>query len=183
MFALKTYLQSIAPLLGASGDALYERQRALVRMGVLHAGAGRGPGSGVKATPESIGMLLLSFLGTEGPAGTAEKTAALAQLSPSDGDRCPLTGQRSLIDAIVSILRSESLGRKVEDLTVSRTIGRATISFRDRPRGKVKTSTFGQASEDEGFYFVKAGLSGAVLNSVALDLSRDSNSDSEDSNG
>src|SRR5215475_5163773 len=60
--ALKTHLAKLARTLSVTEGALYERQRALVREGILESVPGHGRGSGVRATPESLGLLLISLL-------------------------------------------------------------------------------------------------------------------------
>jgi hypothetical protein len=62
MAGLKSFLYGVAPILGVSPAALYERQRALVNIGVLETTAGRGPGSGVPFTAENVAAILISLL-------------------------------------------------------------------------------------------------------------------------
>ena len=49
--SLKSTLPALGRILGMTPSALYERQKLLVLEGLLHAVPGRGPGSGVPATP------------------------------------------------------------------------------------------------------------------------------------
>ena len=62
MIGLKTYLSTLSPLLGQSEEILYERQRALVREGLLESVSGRGPGSGVRADEKALAVFLVSLL-------------------------------------------------------------------------------------------------------------------------
>jgi hypothetical protein len=62
MAGLKSFLFGAAPILGISPLALYERQRALVTLGVLKAAEGRGPGSGVPLTAHNIAAVVISLL-------------------------------------------------------------------------------------------------------------------------
>lgn len=79
MNSLKSIIPLLSDILGLSEHALYERQRALVRAGLLKATEGRGPGSGVKATPEAVAMLIISVLATDNLSDVALMTAALAR--------------------------------------------------------------------------------------------------------
>src|ERR1700730_12936218 len=58
--SLKAYMPPLARLLGVTPAMLYERQRSLVRAGLLDAGSGWGPGSGVRTTARSVALLLIS---------------------------------------------------------------------------------------------------------------------------
>ncbi len=59
--SLKSFLPVLSRILAEPADALYERQRALVREGLLESVPGHGTGSGVRATPESVAMLLIAW--------------------------------------------------------------------------------------------------------------------------
>ena len=93
--SLKSLIPLLAQTLETTPAALYERQRALVRAGLIAAEPGRGPGSGVRATPHSVAMLLLSLLATGSLSETEKQTKALANLKSKDG--CPITGKKFLV--------------------------------------------------------------------------------------
>ena len=59
MSSLKTSLHSLSPILGMTPAAIYERQRALVRLGALRALPGKGPGSGVELTAQNLATLVI----------------------------------------------------------------------------------------------------------------------------
>lgn len=65
--SLKTVLQEIAGSIGASWPMLYEHQKKLVEEGTLHSRPGRGPHSGVLATPETIALFFLTFAARRSP--------------------------------------------------------------------------------------------------------------------
>ena len=65
MAGLKSFLYGVAPILRVSPAALYERQRALVNIGVLETTTGRGPGSGVPFTAENVAAILISLLAAD----------------------------------------------------------------------------------------------------------------------
>jgi hypothetical protein len=82
MASLKSFLYGMAPVLGMSGAALYERQRVLVNLGALEATPGRGPGSGVPLTPENVAVVLISVLAAENLSDLDEGVAALCRATP-----------------------------------------------------------------------------------------------------
>ena len=65
MASLKSFLPELGECLRVSPLALYERQRVLVRLGVLTERKGRGPGSGVELTADAVAALLASLLITD----------------------------------------------------------------------------------------------------------------------
>jgi hypothetical protein len=117
--SLKALIPKLAGALGASPAALYERQRALVRAGLLHPLPGHGPGSGVRATPESVALLLIALLATSSLTETEEQTARIMNLK-SATKRCPLTGKRTFSTALGSVLASEHLAKRVQSIGVER---------------------------------------------------------------
>lgn len=108
MSSLTSLLPALAPILGLSEQALYERQRALVRMNLLPTPKGRGRGSGAQATPETVARLVTAVLATDNLSDTDERVQRLA-FAPFVGKRgevCPWTGARTFVDAL-SFLLSE----------------------------------------------------------------------------
>jgi hypothetical protein len=82
MAGLKAFLYGLAPILGMSGAALYERQRVLTTLGVLEAAQGRGPGSGVPLTAENAAAVIISILAAEALSDVNERVAALCNAVP-----------------------------------------------------------------------------------------------------
>ena len=76
--SLRSYLFKLSELLGLTPIALYERQRELVRAGLLHAEGTRGPGAGVRLSPEAVAVLLISVLATDSLSEVAERTREIA---------------------------------------------------------------------------------------------------------
>ena len=129
--SLKAYAPLLAWRLGTTPAALYERQRALVREGMLDQSAGRGPGSGVQVGPYPVALLLVAVLATDSLSETAEKVRifAAAKASPADG-LCPLTGEQTFVKAVARVLdRNQAHWRKIETITVRRTSGQGVIAF------------------------------------------------------
>ena len=76
--SLRSYLFKLSELLGLTPIALYERQRELVRAGLLHAEGTRGPGAGVRLSPEAVAVLLISVLATDSLSEVAKRTREIA---------------------------------------------------------------------------------------------------------
>lgn len=78
MSSLKKFLLDfVAPRLRLSPASLYERQRELVRGGLLPVREGRGPGSGVPLTPDTLATFIIGLLATDGLTDLVEHTSAL----------------------------------------------------------------------------------------------------------
>jgi hypothetical protein len=131
-YSLKAYAPFLASHLGTTPAAVYERQRALVRDGILDS-AGRGPGSGVQVGPYPVALLLVAVLATDSLSETAEKVRifAAAKASAADG-LCSLTGEETFAEALARVLDKDQLHwRKIQSITVRRTSGHAVIAFGD----------------------------------------------------
>src|SRR5262249_34293535 len=86
MPSLKSFLYGVAPIIGATGAALYERQRALVSIGALKSLPGRGPGSGVPLSAEAFAAILISVLATDNLSEVDERVARLLSTATDDMD-------------------------------------------------------------------------------------------------
>ncbi len=115
MQSLKSLLPQIAPVLGTTPYALYERQRALVRAGLLKARPGRGRGSGVEATSHALAILLISVTATSSLTEVPEATKIFANLKSEEG-KCPFTGKKTLGAAFTAVLDSEDLVNRAYSL-------------------------------------------------------------------
>ena len=170
-FSLKGYTPTLAGLLSTTPAALYERQRALVRAGLLDAGDGRGPGSGVRATAPSTALLLLSVLATEHLSETERRVSALAMMRPARSTRCPFTEMTTFVDAFAVLLSQLAKAALVSEVKVSRTADRAQILFRDlEDNRKPKISEFVGANSKEPAIAVVATLGAQVLLRIAKDV-------------
>jgi hypothetical protein len=105
-------IPKLAKWLKLSPAAIYERQRALMRAGLLESEPGRGPGSGVRATPKSVAMLLTALVASVFPSESAELTGKVAKLK-SDTKRCQFTGKKTFIDALSHALSSEEQAARI----------------------------------------------------------------------
>ncbi|MEP0322876.1 hypothetical protein [Bauldia litoralis] len=127
--SLKSQMPALARAFRMKADGLYERQRALVREGLLESKPGHGPGSGVRATPDSVAMLLISLLSSVNLTDTASSTREMAKAMPVDG-KCPFTGATNLRDALAKILSVPSLLDRMTRLSITGLAGSAEIGFR-----------------------------------------------------
>jgi hypothetical protein len=170
MTSLKGYIPALARHLGTTPAALYERQRALVRAGLLDQSEGRGPGSGVRATAPSVAMLLLAVLAADSLTETDGRIGAIAAAQPqSPQRRCRCTRAKSFLDALAAILVTSGLAAGVIEIEVSRTADRGRIKFYDAD-GTDKVSEFAGARVSEPDLSVSAKLSHNLLKRVADDV-------------
>jgi hypothetical protein len=99
---------------------------------------GRGPGSGVRASPETVFPLLLSVLITDNLSEIDQRVKQLATVMHRTGD-CKLTGSRSFGGAILEILSSVELASRVREITVQREHLEGWITWNERRRGYVNS--------------------------------------------
>lgn len=107
MAGLKSFLQVAAPVLGVTGAALYERQRALVGLGALKVQPGRGPGSGVPFTSENFAAIVVSLLATENLSEVDQRMFSLFDAVPDDINRYspdPSEGYPSFLSEVAALL-------------------------------------------------------------------------------
>lgn len=65
--SLKSALYDVAIATGITPDSLYRVQRDLVSSGILKPRPGRGPGSGVVATPGAIAVVVAHYMAERPP--------------------------------------------------------------------------------------------------------------------
>jgi hypothetical protein len=144
MSSLKSYCGPLSELLGMTLDGLYERARSLTHSGYLSGAAGRGPGSGVRATTRNVTKLLLSTLSSDALSEIDEKTRKLAGFKQVDG-KCPLTGELRFQNALEKLLSSSELSASVLGISVRREEMGARIAFTTGPDNRrLEYSDFGQ---------------------------------------
>jgi hypothetical protein len=107
MRSLKAFLPKIAGPLKMSPAALYERQRALMRLGILEGKEGWGPGSGVHLSAETLAALIASLLATDNLSEVDERVAYLLWAdSVGSGGHCAVTHAKTFGEALTRILSS-----------------------------------------------------------------------------
>jgi hypothetical protein len=159
---LKGYTPDLAKLLGLTPAALYERQRALVRTGLLDVSEGRGPGSGVRTTAGSITMLIIAALATDSLSETEERSREIAEAAPLGADQCPITLTSTFFEALTSVLSSSGKAAYLAEVRVSRTAARAQIAF-----DTGQTAKFAGTRSAEPFLHTEAVLAREPLQAVA----------------
>jgi hypothetical protein len=82
MSGLKSFLYAISPVIGVSPAALYERQRALVKLGLLTVAPGRGPGSGVPLSADNVAAMIICVLASESLSDVDQRVVALCNAPP-----------------------------------------------------------------------------------------------------
>jgi len=105
MQALKTVLPALTKVLGTSVHQAYERQRALTNAGLLKARPGRGPGSGVPATPKNLAQLLVALLVGDLRESSIERIKAVSGARAAAGI-CPFTQTHRFVDALSAIIEN-----------------------------------------------------------------------------
>jgi hypothetical protein len=126
--SLQGCLPVLAEVLNANRATLYERQRALVREGLLEALPGHGRGSGVRATPESVALLTIGMLASVSLADVGPLARSFSEAG-SIASKCPLTGAKTFHAALSRIFSDESLAKRVNGIAVRVSAGHAAIAF------------------------------------------------------
>jgi hypothetical protein len=127
--SLKSCLPVLADVLKANLATLYERQRALVREGLLESLPGHGRGKGVRTSPESIATLIIGMLASVSLAEVGSLARSFSKAVPALGPVCPLTGAKTFQGALSCIFSDESLSKRVNEITVRVNAGHAAIAF------------------------------------------------------
>jgi hypothetical protein len=154
MASLTSFLPRIAPTLGRTTSALYERQRSLVRMKLLPTPEGRGRGSGAEATADTVAALLVSVLATDSLSESEALVQAVAQSAFMDTTKkiistCPVTSEQMFVDAVARTLADEKLAKFQPSIVVSR-YSHARIEWHRSRRTEV--SFFGSTPEASAEY-------------------------------
>jgi hypothetical protein len=153
------------------GDTLYERQKALVRAGLLEA-EGRGPGKGVQTTPRAVALLLIAAVATDKYTETERRTREIASAT-SEGKLCPLTGAKTFLDALITILSSSKVAIRMHHLVISRIASYAELhghKKRFEIREPLTESKFYGRSEIDLNYQVLTVIRGGKLHQIATEL-------------
>jgi hypothetical protein len=166
--SLKGFTPTLGKAVGMSATAVYERQRALVRGGLLQVKSGKASGSGVRLTEESLALLLVALLATDNLSRTKECTRTFANLK-SIARRCPFTDQATFITALSTVLSSTDLSKRCRGVLVSRT-GPSGCIFYEKEKERLASlfSLNGRKPRPQPFGMgVDAQLHGSTLREVA----------------
>jgi hypothetical protein len=143
---------------GLSEFALYERQRALVRAGLLRLQGGRGPGGGIPATSRNVAIWLLGVLTAEAYAQVGA-TKNLKELLRQKGV-CPLTGASNPLGAVEALLTSPPDMRS--PLALICVTNSASMFLADKRGGRIV-----QWGQDLNGLMIEARISVALLRTIA----------------
>jgi hypothetical protein len=157
--SLKSVVQELAPAFNMTPAALYERQRVLVRAGWLSGKEGKGPGSGVHATPHSVSLLLISALATDSLSEVEVEVGRLVSLRikeelqrEASGETVAVPGPWTMFEkkrfdrALESLLKSPTSTGKTSRIVASRGEDHARIDFREEEDGSSRSFVFGGRS-------------------------------------
>jgi hypothetical protein len=142
MASLTSILPQLAPILGLSTAALYERQRALVRLGLLPKPEGRGRGSGADASPETVALLVIAVMATDNLSDSDERIIKLAhakftrtyegklqRADTSAVQKCGLTAAPTFAQAVAEILAEPKKAEALSNIAVRRPDQSAAIYY------------------------------------------------------
>jgi hypothetical protein len=168
--SLKGFAPILADYLNLTPLAVYERQRALVRCGLLPAPTTRGPGTGVRATPETVALLLTAILATDNLTEIDDRVIRLAK-SRADDQRCPFTGAITFAKALAGLLANEGLATRTASIVVNRTTLRGRIHLQQKLNG-VDLSSFGRklSAPTKQNLEIEAKLAGGLISEIAGEL-------------
>jgi hypothetical protein len=169
--SLNSFIPFLSETLLLNPSALYERLRALVRLGLLVSAKGRGPGSGVRLGPETLATFLISFMASDNIADAAQTTTALSNAPLNahsiKGDKA-LGGAKTFKAALVNILTVDAVAEEFAWLRVHRGETPTAEVF-------IRSSDGLQDEDDEGLHLFassdwlgKARISGGLIVSVTL---------------
>jgi hypothetical protein len=119
MISLKAFLPTLSSIVGMSPAALYERQRALVRLDLLPTPQTRGRNSGgALATPDAVAMMVIAVLATDNLSEMDDRVAILADQEPFDrygkkATSCPITREKTLRNALAAVLADETKAERI----------------------------------------------------------------------
>jgi hypothetical protein len=130
MISLKAFLPQVSDILNTTPAALYERQRALVRLGLLYPLKGRGPGSGVPLSADGLAVLLISLAVTDNLSDMDERVRRVCDASPSLRSKCPYTRATNFRDALSVLLGSTDKAARLNWVSVHRADQSASFGYR-----------------------------------------------------
>jgi hypothetical protein len=149
MAGLKAFLPEISRIFSTTPAALYERQRALVRLGLLTGAEGRGPGSGVPLSADNLAALIIALAVTDNLSDTDARVQKLCDAAPVFKSICPFTKATNLRAALAAVLSSAKLAKQLWLFSVDRNELSAMILY--KPRIRAFDSTFAQPKKEERF--------------------------------
>lgn len=153
MISLKAFLPVLSRLVELSPAALYERQRALVRLDLLPKPTAPGRKSGAAmATPDAVAIMLIAVLATDNLSEIDSRIQILAKKKAIDPDTgkpgsCHFTGKHTLQEALTEVLSDSKIA-----LPLSIEVARKAKTARliSSSGGAHRVSEFGQGPHRKG---------------------------------
>jgi hypothetical protein len=165
MKSLQASIVPLAKILGLNPHALYERQLALVKAKLLQRRPGHGPGSGTPFSTETVTVLFISMLATDGIEHSAEKTSGLSAVRSTRKNT--FGGAETFKAAMINALSSDAIISQIRLLRINRQD--FSVEIWEKPSADKKTAAhffFPETSaKSEGVAFV-VEVSGPVLEKV-----------------
>jgi uncharacterized protein YjhX (UPF0386 family) len=172
MISLKAFLPVLSRLLELSPAALYERQRALVRLNLLPKPIAPGRKSGAAmATPDSVAIMLIAVLATDNLSEMDDRIQVFAKkraIDPVTGKpgRCRFTGKHTLQEALTEVLADSKVS---STLSIEVTRKAKTARLISSSGGGHRTSEFGMVPLGKG---VEVKATFADLSSLSRELEK-----------
>ncbi|WMT78851.1 hypothetical protein [Bradyrhizobium sp. Ash2021] len=136
MSSLKQFIPVLSEIFfNLSEHALYERQRELMRAGLLSPIPGRGPGSGVPLNSDSVAMLMVAALATDNlsEVGNATKILIGAMRIPTQASKSLLVGAANIHAAISRAISSGADSDRIRSIKVNRLRLSSVIYTEEKP--------------------------------------------------
>jgi hypothetical protein len=125
--SLKSTFPALSRIVGYTPAALYARQRTFVEAGILESTPGRGPGSGVKATPAALAEFLIALI-TQ--AALDENVACAKSIAATKhSGKCPLTGASTFKGALAALLAEKALVERIREVRIVTNAGLVDINY------------------------------------------------------
>ncbi|MEH2501557.1 hypothetical protein V1290_000368 [Bradyrhizobium sp. AZCC 1578] len=183
MASLTSFLPKLVPHFEITPAAIYERQRALVRLGLLPRPHGRGRGAGALATPETAALICISLLATDNLSEMDDRITALAHAPIHTHYKrkyCRLTGATDFKNALSAIMGDVNLAQRVRSVDVRRKELEATVHWVKTGRAEFhyqgKNTDLSSFQHRKDFvqhsFTVEASLHGKAIGEIAAALSR-----------
>jgi hypothetical protein len=153
MISLKAFLPVLSRFLELSPSALYERQRALVRLDLLPKPSAPGRKSGAAmATPGSVAIMLIAVLATDNLSDMDSRIQAFARKKSIDPNTakpgsCRFTGKHTLLEALTEVLSDTKIA---SPLSIEVMRKAKTARLINSSGGGHRTSEFGQGPDRKG---------------------------------
>ncbi|MDF0581254.1 hypothetical protein [Bradyrhizobium yuanmingense] len=172
MNSLKQFIPVLSSVfVNLSEHALYERQRVLVRTGLLKANPGRGPGSGVPLAPETVAMLMIAVLASDNlsEVGAATKILLGGVRIKSPKTRDFLPGVNNLHAALTRAMNSDDENDRIQRVIVNRTNPSARVYAYKDPSQPV---LFVSSAKSGGNFSVESSFHGDTFVELRQIMSR-----------